>query len=360
MSKELVTLHPDVFDCKDFDFEEYKMDVENPFLNIYDELVKYEQNAILRTLHAKNMVSPQRQESAKKLQESCEQKASKLEFKATLLSDEKELNKVLDKLDKETVVAFDTETTGLDYINNKLVGFSFCFNDEEAYYVPFGHFYLGVADQVSKEVAKNAMHRIFQSRVVGHNIKFDLHFVIRFLEEKDLPIYCDSMILAWLINPESALSLDKLSEKLLGHEMVHFKDTVKKGENFSTVELDDACVYAAEDAFITRKLYKLFLKKLELQDAIHLIEEAREVEIPFIHTLLKMEEEGIEVDTSFLEKFLDEVKETLADLTKVFMNLQEASLISTLHNSSEMCSLKNLDCLQGKRQKQAIRQMKKF
>ena len=321
MSKELVTLHPDVFDCKDFDFEAYKMDVENPFLNIYDELVKYEQNAILRTLHAKNMVSKERQESAKKLQESCEEKSSQLEFKAILLTDEKELNKVLDKLNKETVVAFDTETTGLDYINNKLVGFSFAFDEKEAYYVPFGHFYLGVADQVSKEVAKSAMRRIFQSKVVGHNIKFDLHFVTRFLEEKDLPVYCDSMILAWLINPESALSLDKLSEKLLGHEMVHFKDTVKKGENFSTVELDDACVYAAEDALITYKLYKLFLKKLQLQDATHLIEEAKTVEIPFIHTLLKMEEEGIEVDTLFLEKFLAEVKETLANLTKSIYEL---------------------------------------
>ncbi|WP_151900587.1 DNA polymerase I [Sulfurimonas hydrogeniphila] len=321
MSKELVTLHPDVFECKDFDFEEYKMDVENPFLNIYDELVKYEQNAILRTLHAKNMVSPERQESAKKLQESCEEKASKLDFKATLLTDETELNKVLDKLDADTVVAFDTETTGLDYIKNKLVGFSFSFNDEEAYYVPFGHFYLGVADQVSKDVARSAMRRIFNSRVVGHNIKFDLHFVLRFLDEKELPVYCDSMILAWLINPESALSLDKLSDKLLGHEMVHFKDTVKKGENFSTVELDDACVYAAEDAFITRKLYKLFLQKLELQDATHLIEEAKTVEIPFIHTLLKMEEEGIEVDTAFLEKFLIEVKETLEHLTKSIYEL---------------------------------------
>ena len=324
MSKKLVTLHPNVFNYEDFDFEEYKMDVENPFLNIYDELVQYEQNAILRMLHAKNMVSEAQKESTQKLQKSCEQKSAQLEFKATLLTNEKELNRVLDKLDENTIIAFDTETTGLDYIKNKLVGFSFCFNDDEAYYVPFGHFYLGVADQVSKDVAKAAIRRIFHSRVVGHNIKFDLHFVTRFLEEENLHVESDSMILAWLINPESALSLDKLSDKLLGHEMVHFKDTVKKGENFSTVELDDACVYAAEDAFITFKLYKLFLKKLELQDATHLIEEAQRVEIPFIETLLKMEAEGIEVDTGFLEKFLIEVKETLAHLTKSIYALAES------------------------------------
>jgi len=321
MSKELVTLHPNVFECAELDFEEYKMDVENPFLNIYDELVKYEQNAVLRMLHAKNLVSDEKKVQAQKAQEVCEKESTKLEFRATLLTDEKELNAVLGKLTPETVVAFDTETTGLDYFHDKLVGFSFCLNDEEAYYVPFGHFYLGVEKQVSHEAAKEAMRKIFGSRVVGHNIKFDLHFVTRFLEDDALPIYCDSMILAWLINPESALSLDKLADKLLGHEMVAFKDTVKKGENFSSVALGDACLYAAEDAFITYKLYKLFLEKLELQDATHLIKEAQEVEIPFIQTLLKMEKEGIEVDTEFFEKFLFEVKETLEELTKSIYEL---------------------------------------
>ena len=313
MSKELVTLKQDVFDT--IDFEEYKMDIENPFLNIYDELVKYEQNAVLRVLHARNMVDDKTKENAVQKQKIDTFEAKKLEFKATLLSDVKALHVVLDKLNEETIVAFDTETTGLDYEKDKLVGFSFCFNEEEAYYVPFAHFYLGVTEQISEQDAATAMRKIFQSRVVGHNIKFDLHFVSRFLDDDSLKVYSDSMILAWLINPESALSLDKLSDKLLGHTMVAFKDTVKKGETFAGVALDDACNYAAEDAFITYKLYKLFLQKLELQDAIHLIKEADEVEIPFITTLLTMEKEGIEVDSSFLEKFLVEVKETLSNLT---------------------------------------------
>ena len=310
MSKELVTLCSNVFSCDVFDFEAYKMDIENPLLNIYDELVKYEQNAILRILHAKNLVGKVKKEES-----------PKLTFQATLLTDEKELNRVLSQLKPETVVAFDTETTGLDYLHDKLVGFSFCMDAKEAYYVPFGHFYLGVAKQITPEVAKEAIRKIFHSRVVGHNIKFDLHFVERFLEDDTLPIACDSMILAWLINPESALSLDKLAGKLLKYEMISFKDTVKKGENFSSVALEDACLYAAEDAFITYKLYKLFLQKLELQDAKHLIKEAQEVEIPFIKTLLKMEQEGIEVDTLFFEQFLVEVKESLEKLTKTIYEL---------------------------------------
>lgn len=319
MSKELVTLKQDVFDS--IDFEEYKMDIENPFLNIYDELVKYEQNGVLRMLHAKNMVSDVQKEQAVsnvKMQSVVQEEEDysvKLEFKATLIRDTKALDAALAPLQKDTVVAFDTETTGLDYEKDKLVGFSFCIDEKEAFYVPFAHFYLGVPEQITHEDAKAAIRKIFSSKVVGHNIKFDLHFVTRFLEDDSLEIYADSMILAWLINPESALSLDKLSEKLLGHTMVAFKDTVKKGETFAGVELEDACTYAAEDAFITAKLYNLFLEKLELQSATHLIDEAREVEFPFIRTLLKMEKEGIEIDPAFLETFLSEVKETLLALT---------------------------------------------
>ena len=314
MSKELVTLKRDVFDT--IDFEEYKMNIENPFLNIYDELVEYEQNAVLRVLHAKNQVSDSKRESAvKNIAIEEEDYGVKLEFKATLLSDAKVLNTILSTLTPDTVVAFDTETTGLDYEKDKLVGFSFCLNEKEAYYVPFAHFYLGVPEQISEENVKSAIRKIFKSKVVGHNIKFDLHFVTRFLEDDTLEAYADSMILAWLINSESALGLDKLSAKLLGHTMVAFKDTVKKGETFAGVEIEDACKYAAEDAFITAKLYNLFLDKLELQSATHLIQESRDVEFPFINTLLRMEKEGIEVDSSFLEKFLGEVKETLVGLT---------------------------------------------
>lgn len=319
MSKELVTLRHDALES--FDFEEYKMDVEHPFLNIYDELVKYEQNAILRTLHAKNMVTQETHQEALKKVEVDIQESKTLDFKATLITDVKELNAVLNSLTKETLVAFDTETTGLDYEKDSIVGFSFCFNDIEAYYVPIAHFYLGVGEQIGKDDAKAAIKKIFNSHVIGHNIKFDLHFITRLLNDESFEVFADSMILAWLINPESALSLDKLSDKLLKHKMSAYKDTVKKGETFATVELEDACAYAAEDAFITLKLYYKFLEMLELQNAKHLIQEARDVEFPFIKTLLKMEKEGIEVNSRFLEKFLVEVKDTLSILTKDIYSL---------------------------------------
>ena len=319
MSKELVTLKQDVFDS--LDFEEYKMDIENPFLNIYDELVKYEQNAILRVLHAKNMVSDSKKDDAIQKVQTDILENKKLDFKATLLTDTKELYSILNSLESDTIIAFDTETTGLDYEKDHLVGFSFSFNENEAYYVPFKHFYLGVPEQIDEKDIKTAIKMIFKHKVVGHNIKFDLHFITRFLDDDSLVVYSDSMVLAWLINPESALALDKLSDKLLNHTMVAFKDTVKKGETFASVELEDACKYASEDAFITLKLFNLFLEKLKLQSANHLIEESMEVEVPFITTLLAMEKEGIALDSDFLDTFLTEVKETLGELTQKIYDL---------------------------------------
>ena len=328
LSKQLVTLRDDAFER--FDFEEYKMDVENPFLNIYDELVKYEQNAILRVLHAKNLVSKEQQASQQKKEEA-QKEAQNLDFKATLVTDEKELTSILMKLSSDTLVAFDTETTGLDPYKDEIVGFSFCFDEREAYYVPFAHFYLGLDKQVSKEAAKEAIRKIFHSRVIGHNIKFDLHFVSELFEGELFVPYADTIILAWLTNPEMPLSLDKLALKFFDHTMIAFKNTVKKGETFANVPLEEATNYAAEDAMLTYRLYFKLNELLELQNAAHLKKEFFDVEMPFVSTLLAMEKAGIRLDVHFMETFKKEVQEKIASLTQRIYELagEEFNINST-------------------------------
>lgn len=318
MSKKLVTLKNDLFE--DFDFEAYAMRDENPFIGLYDELVEYEMNGVLRVLHAKKLVEP-REVPAKSTPRDADnnietQNASVLQMQRHLILDDKELIDVVNRLDTEDIVAFDTETTGLDTKNDTLVGFSFAMNSSEAYYVPLAHFYLGAPTQVSEATAKQALEKIFKSRVVGHNIKFDLHFVTRFLDVDNVPIYADTIVMAWLKNPESPLGLDKLSLSLFNHTMVAFKDTVKKGDNFSGVEVEDACKYAAEDALITFKLYEQLLDDIKQQDALHLLELAHKVEFPFVQTLLGMEKAGIKTDSEFLERFLQEVKTSIETLTQ--------------------------------------------
>jgi DNA polymerase-1 len=204
----------------------------------------------------------------------------------------------------------------LDYHNDSLVGFSFSTDDKAGYYVPIAHSYLGVGDQVSATAAKKAISEIFKRKVIGHNIKFDLHFVTRYLGVERLPIHADTMVLAWLGDSGRSLSMDSLSQSLFGHEMIHFKDTVKKGDSFASVAIEDACKYAGEDAYITMRLYETLMKQLEFKGGFDALNEAQSVEFPFTLTLLGMEREGIAVDVNALDLFKLEVAKELSVLTE--------------------------------------------
>lgn len=313
-SRELVRLRSDVFEK--LDFNEFAMHFDNPFLPIYDELVHYEMNSVLRTLKAKALF----EDSAPPL--SVSQKGEPVacttpqEGCSVLIDTDEALERIISSIPNGSLVAFDTETTGLNPHSDTLVGFSFSMDGVTGYYVPMRHSYLGVGSQVSQNAAKKAMVKIFEHRVVGHNIKFDLHFVTRFLERERLPIYADTMVMAWLGDSARSLSMDNLSQTLLHHEMIHFKDTVKKGENFASVAIEDACRYAGEDAYITYRLHELLREQLLLKGGEQALDEAYTVEFPFTLTLLQMEREGIAVDVEVLETFKTEVAAELSSLTE--------------------------------------------
>ncbi len=314
-SRELVRLRDDVFES--LDFSEFAMHFDNPFLPIYDDLVHYEMNAVLRTLKAKALfeessiplsVSPKVEPVA-----TC---AVPAEGCTVLIDTEEALARLVASIPNDSLVAFDTETTGLNPHNDTLVGFSFSMDGKTGYYVPLAHSYLGVGDQVSLESARQAIRALFNHRIIGHNIKFDLHFVTRFLGVDRLNIHADTMVLAWLTDSARSLAMDNLAQNLLHHEMIHFKDTVKKGENFASVAIEDACKYAGEDAYITYRLYDVLNEQLVLKGGQEALREAFDVEFPFTLTLLGMEREGIAVDTAVLELFKKEVASEIATLTE--------------------------------------------
>ncbi|MEA1917914.1 MAG: DNA polymerase I [Campylobacterota bacterium] len=321
ISKELVTLRDDVFNY--LDFEEFKMSDENPFLNIYDELKQYEMNAIIRILQAKKIAPTE--EKKDKSDENFQNYTLHAEqepliedskkFETILLNDESELINIIDSIPQDALVAYDTETTGLDAINDTLVGFSFAYEDSRGYYVPVAHNYLGVGNQISKDIAIEAIKKIFTRRVVAHNAKYDLHITTNFTTCKDIKIYADTIILAWLNAPESPLSLDKLAYKYYQYEMMPYSSMVKKNETFASVELEKATQYAAEDAVVTFWLYETILEVLKNSHP-KIIDEAYEVEFRFIETLMNMEIEGIKVDTSYLLNYKDELSVELNELTK--------------------------------------------
>ena len=284
LSRELVTLHKDLF--TELNLEEYKVP-KNPISKIEKELIDLGLNSIVQKVtHKKATIS------------------QKIEFEAVTLSDKNELNRVIDSI-KDEIVAFDTETTSVGR-DKEIVGFSFAFEEKKAYYVPINHFYLGVQEQISQSDALKALKKLTKKNIIGHNLKFDLS-LLRKYEIDEVKPQMDTMILAWILSPDEKVGLDFLAKKYLSYEMIAFKDTVKKGENFSSVNIEEATKYASEDAFITLKLYHILKEKLNWD----ILDEIENVEIPFIDVLMDMEEEGIKIDTDYFQKLQQKLKNEL-------------------------------------------------
>ena len=303
LSYKLASLYYDI--VKDINYDEFTFPKNNPILNIKDELQRYDMKTILQRA------------SATYEQEEIKKKEAKESFKPILLDTKEKLFEVIQNIPKDGVVAFDTETTSTTSRIAKIVGFSFCYEESEAYYVPINHFYLGVGDQVEEEAAKEAIKKLFSFKIVGQNLKYDYNILWHNFNFLPKTLEADTMIEAWLKDPSSSVGMDNLAKRYFDYEMVKFKNVVKKGDDFSSVDLNEACLYASEDAWMTLKLYNFFKENLEKP----LQNEAKEVEYPFIFTLLSMENEGIGVSIEFLEKLLQKANKTLELLTKEIYEL---------------------------------------
>ena len=312
LSRELVRLKDDIFE--DIELEKFRFDEQKNYLTcLVDDFVKFDMRNALKKAEVKN-----EEEIAcdLKLQEE-----PTLTFDAITLESKEKLFEVIDRIEEGSVVAFDTETTSLDALKADLVGFSFCLDEKEAYYVPIAHNYLGVGEQVSKEDALEAIKHLFEKgNIVGQNLKFDLSVLYEHGLNRSKP-FADTMIMAWLLDPGSRVGLDHLAQKYLNYEMKSFSGTVKKGEDFSSVPIEEAAFYAAEDAWMTFLLYRILLKHFELASINRLLLYAKEVEYPFINVLIDMEKHGIKVDIAHLQTLQTELSERIDQLSQEIYEL---------------------------------------
>ncbi|MBK1991722.1 DNA polymerase I [Campylobacter sp. 2018MI35] len=298
LSKKLASLKNDI-EIPNL-LEKSVFNQEEPLLKITNILEEYELNSLIK----KMQLNPKNQNKI-------------LNFKTTLILDENQLFNILENLDKESIIAFDTETTGLDTKKAKIVGFSFCYNENEAFYVPLNHNYLGVKEQIPLQSAKKAIEIIYKHTIIGHNLKYDFKIIQNNFDLNPPQKYADTMILAWLFNPSLRVNMDDLALRLFDYKTLHFEDIVKKGENFASIELDKACKYAAEDAYITLKLYLYFLKNLEPK----LLELAYKNEFDFIKVIIMMEENGIKLNILELENLMQQFSKEIKKISEEIYTL---------------------------------------
>ena len=301
LSRDLVRMRTDIF--KDFDLDSFIFEDKNYLSCLLDDFERFEMKQAIK----KAKIGLNIKEKPKTI----------LSFEAITLDNREKLFGVIDNITSDTVVAFDTETVGLDTKTDKMVGFSFTIDEFRAYYVPIGHSYLGMTEQVSIDDALKAIKQILKAKVVGQNLKFDLSLLYYQYGIEEITPFADTMILAWLLNAGSKIGLDTLAQKFFKYKMKPFKDMVKKGETFASVDIELATFYASEDAWMTYKLYKklddILLPQLKI--------EAKEVEYPFINILIKMEQRGIKLDLEKLKKSKSTLTLKIIELTKEIYQL---------------------------------------
>ncbi len=314
LSRKLVTMDQNVF--KDFDLESFLFEDKNYLTCLMDDFEHFEMKQALKKAQLGIDLG---EESACDIPEE-----PTLSFEAITLDTKEKLFEVINTITPETLVAFDTETMGLDTKKDKMVGFSFAFDEKKAYYVPISHFYLGVTDQIDLSDALVAIEKILRAKVIGQNLKFDFSLLYFQHGIKEVVPFADTMLMAWLLNPGTKVGLDALSKKFFDYEMKPFNAMVKKGETFANVDIESATFYAAEDAWMTFMLYGALDEAMDLASLTHLKDEAKNVEYPFVNTLIAMEQRGIKLDIEKLESLKVMLSSTIKRLTQEIYALSES------------------------------------
>ncbi|MBP7563339.1 MAG: DNA polymerase I [Candidatus Cloacimonetes bacterium] len=235
-------------------------------------------------------------------------------FNAILLDTEDALAAVLEKIKDAKAIALDTETDSVESLFANLVGISFCFDEENAYYIPVAHLF---AQNLDTEIAVSMLKEAFSDKlIIGHNFKFDYEVFYNHGWDICNPIF-DTMLAAYILDPgRSRLSLDSCALNEFDYEMIPIDQLIGKGKKqltFDTVEVNQACRYSAEDSWISYRLYKRFNDELlnKKLDKLYY-----DIEIPLIKVLADMERNGVFINVPLLNELSAKTGNQLLDLQK--------------------------------------------
>lgn len=212
----------------------------------------------------------------------------------------------LKQLEQAELFAFDTETTSLDYGKAEIVGVSFAVTAGQAAYLPLAHDYPGAPEQLDREHVLETLRPLLESpqhAKLGQNLKYDSHVLanhgitLRGIEH-------DTMLQSYVLDSTATRhNMDDMAKTYLGVTTIHYEDVAGKGAKqipFQEVAIEQATPYAAEDADITLRLHQWLSKRLEQQPSLqHLY---RDIEMPLLPVLVRIERNGVLIDTDMLAR----------------------------------------------------------
>ncbi len=253
----------------------------------------------------------------------------KREIKCEIISTVDELRKYLDKID--SILALDTETTGLNPISDKIVGISLAINDTDGAYIPIRHrtksddLFGGettAPNQLSLESVYEHLWPILTNPdivKIGHNLKYDLHIMANEgWDTTQISPVDDTMLLSYILHGTlHGHGLDELALKYLGHENIKFTSlfapkTHDADMHFDFLPIENACLYAAEDACICRALYDLMRPELNKKTELrHLYEIC---DLPLMPILMQIERNGVMADRNKLNQLSTIFHQRMQDL----------------------------------------------
>ena len=230
-----------------------------------------------------------------------------------------EIDTLVNVLESSAAFCFDTETTGVDTFSCRLVGMSFAVEPHEAWYVPVSPNSLDAARELVLKF-KDVFERADIAKT-GQNMKFDIEILNRYGVEVNGALY-DSMLIHYLLNPDSRHGMDYMAETYLGYAPIEIETLIgKRGANqrtMDTVALDKIAEYAAEDADITLQLKDKFYPMLADEGLTKLYSE---IEAPLINVLSSMEAAGVRIDSVSLNELKQKYTAELGALEREILTL---------------------------------------
>ncbi|MFP1763918.1 DNA polymerase I [Lonsdalea quercina] len=232
--------------------------------------------------------------------------------------DEKTLETWIDRLKSAGVFAFDTETDSLDTLSANLVGISFSDKLGEAAYLPLGHDYLDAPAQMTCERALERLKPLLEDPAVlkvGQNLKYDRGVLARYNIELQGMAF-DTMLESYVLDSVGGRhDMDSMASRYLQHKTISFEEIAGKGKNqltFNQIPLEQAAVYAAEDADVTLHLHQKLWEKLEKEPELRNVFD--NIDMPLVPILSRMERNGVLIDAGILAEHSKELTTRLAEL----------------------------------------------